>query len=268
MSEQLAEKLPETQLAGPPLPARASAGLRSYTIAGGFRVDVASAAAVVQACRRCVDAGRPVHVCTLNPEISELALEDPAYYDAVTAADLTTIDGVGISAAVWRQHGDFPPRLTGVKLLYALARDAAACGREVVIVGASDASRREAESRLRALGVPVRDGISPRVGRDGVCDPLPPGLLPRGGVVLVALGPPKQEMWIRRQLHAGAPPAIYLGVGGGVDYVSGAAPVPPRPVRRLGLQWLYRLLTDPRTRLPRQWHTLPKFLWRQVVRAR
>jgi len=243
------------------------AGTRSFTLSGGLRVDDLSASEAVRACRRRVEAGATVHVCTVNPEIAVLALSDPAYHAAVTAADVITIDGVGISFAVLRQHGRFPARLTGVALMHALVRDAAAHGREVVIVGAGDESRREAEARLRARGVLVRDGVSPRVAGDGSDGLLPEGLVPDRGVVLVALGSPKQELWIRRQVASGAPPAIWVGIGGAVDYLSGAVPTPPRLVRRLGLQWLYRLVTEPRARFRRQMSTLPRFFWRQVARG-
>lgn len=240
----------------------------SFGLAGGLRVQALSSAQAVAACRSRVQAGHAVHVCTLNPELAQSALADPAYMAALVAADLTTIDGIGITLAVLRQHGRFPPRLTGVTLLHALARDATVHGREVVIVGATDASRREAESRLRARGILVRDGVSPRVARDGTGDPVPRDLVPPGGVVLVALGSPKQEFWIRRQLALGGPPAVYVGIGGAVDYVSGAIPTPPYVVRRLGLQWLYRLVTQPDARMGRQRRTIPAFLWRQVFLGR
>ncbi|MBB4634537.1 WecB/TagA/CpsF family glycosyltransferase [Longimicrobium terrae] len=240
----------------------------AYTLAGGLRVQDFSVDAAVRACRTLVDAGRTVHVCTLNPELAELALADPSYKDVLDAAHLTTIDGVGISLAVLRQHGRFPGRVTGVSILHALARDAAAHGREVIIIGASDASRREAEARLRARGITVREGISPMVNADGTGHPLPVEMIPPGGLVVAAMGSPKQEFWIRRQLERGGPPAVYVGVGGAVDYVSGATPTPPKILRRLGMQWLYRLVTEPGTRMERQRRTLPRFVWRQVVRGR
>jgi N-acetylglucosaminyldiphosphoundecaprenol N-acetyl-beta-D-mannosaminyltransferase len=93
---------------------------------------------------------------------------------------------------------------------------------------------------------------------------MPRGLLPRGGAVLVALGAPKQELWIRRALDRPAPPNVFVGVGGAVDYLSGAARVPPAWMSRCGLEWLFRLLLEPR-RLARQGKSLIPFVRREIV---
>lgn len=72
-------------------------------------------------------------------------------------------------------------------------------------------------------------------------------------VVLVAYGAPKQEQWIARNLPHLPKPVVAMGVGGTFDYLAGASSVlgggpakpPPRVFRRRGLEWLWRLLTQP-----------------------
>ena len=63
-------------------------------------------------------------------------------------------------------------------------------------------------------------------------------------LVLVALGAPRQELWIRRHLpKLGA--KVAMGVGGLLDFLSGRIPRAPRWIRKLGLEWCYRLYREP-----------------------
>jgi len=73
-------------------------------------------------------------------------------------------------------------------------------------------------------------------------------------VLCVALGMPKQERWIalQREVLERMGVRLAIGVGGALDFVSGQVPRAPALWRRLGLEWLYRLLRQPRLRLRRQ----------------
>ncbi|MCG2685937.1 WecB/TagA/CpsF family glycosyltransferase, partial [Candidatus Parcubacteria bacterium] len=77
-------------------------------------------------------------------------------------------------------------------------------------------------------------------------------------VLFVAYGHPKQEKWLARnlpQLNVG----VGIGVGGAFDYISGRSRRAPRLIRSLGLEWFFRLLTQP-SRWRRQL-ALPRFVW-------
>ena len=86
-------------------------------------------------------------------------------------------------------------------------------------------------------------------------------------IVLVALGAPKQELLIQRLLDADPTGRIYVGIGGAIDYLSGAKTLPPAWVRRVGAEWLYRLVREPRSRVGRQLASLPRFAWGEIVSA-
>ena len=62
--------------------------------------------------------------------------------------------------------------------------------------------------------------------------------------MLVAYGAPAQEQWIDRNLR-GMAPVVGVGVGGTLDYLAGRIPRAPAPLRRVGLEWLYRLARQP-----------------------
>ena len=76
-------------------------------------------------------------------------------------------------------------------------------------------------------------------------------------VVLVAFGMPKQERWIARNLDRLPSARVAVGIGGSLDYLAGAAKPPPPIVHAIGLEWLWRLVRDPR-RWRRQ-RVLPAF---------
>jgi N-acetylglucosaminyldiphosphoundecaprenol N-acetyl-beta-D-mannosaminyltransferase len=85
----------------------------------------------------------------------------------------------------------------------------------------------------------------------------------RPATVLVCLGAPKQEQWIEETLPclARADVRIAAGLGGTVDFLAGALPRAPAVMRRVGLEWLYRLWCEP-SRWKRQARSLPMFALR------
>jgi N-acetylglucosaminyldiphosphoundecaprenol N-acetyl-beta-D-mannosaminyltransferase len=69
-------------------------------------------------------------------------------------------------------------------------------------------------------------------------------------IVLVALGAPKQEVWID-EVAAGLAPAVLIGVGASLDFLAGTAVRAPRWMSRFGLEWLHRLGKDPKRMIQR-----------------
>ena len=76
-------------------------------------------------------------------------------------------------------------------------------------------------------------------------------------ILFVAYGPVKQERWIANNLN-NLNVKVAIGVGGTFDYISGAKKTPPKLMKKLGLEWLYRLVTQPK-RFKRIWHALVSF---------
>jgi N-acetylglucosaminyldiphosphoundecaprenol N-acetyl-beta-D-mannosaminyltransferase len=64
--------------------------------------------------------------------------------------------------------------------------------------------------------------------------------------LIVGLGAPKQEIWITKYRNAMPNVKIYMGVGAAIDYEAGAVKRAPRWMTRTGLEWLYRITTEPR----------------------
>ena len=85
-------------------------------------------------------------------------------------------------------------------------------------------------------------------------------------IVWVGLGSPKQERWMARHLpHTSV--AAMIGVGAAFDFLSGRKPQAPGWMQRNGLEWLFRLLTEPRRLTGRYLKTIPAFLWLALLTA-
>ena len=83
--------------------------------------------------------------------------------------------------------------------------------------------------------------------------------------VWVGLGAPKQEKWMAD--HQGRVEGLMIGVGAGFDYHAGNIERAPEWMQKSNLEWVYRLLQDPRRLFGRYWHTNTKFIWNAVVRG-
>ena len=77
-------------------------------------------------------------------------------------------------------------------------------------------------------------------------------------IVLIGLGNPKQERWMA--LHKGSIQAVMLGVGAAFDFLAGTKPQAPRWLMKLGLEWLFRLITEPRRLWKRYLKHNPRFI--------
>lgn len=214
------------------------------------------------------------HVATVNPEYVMAARSDPAFASALTNTDLNTIDGVGVLAAVWlrRRDGTNPfERLTGVQIVEMLAATSAQDDAPIFLLGAGPGVAEETRDVLLARSpvgrvVGTWDGGSPLAADD--LESLRRIAASGAKTVLVAYGASGQVRWIERNRNdlARCGVRLAIGVGGALDMISGRTPRPPHIVRRIGLEWLYRLLTEP-WRWRRQL-ALPRFaglvLWERI----
>jgi N-acetylglucosaminyldiphosphoundecaprenol N-acetyl-beta-D-mannosaminyltransferase len=206
---------------------------------------------------------RSCYVCVAAVNNIMEARDSDEYRVVMEQADLVTSDGMPL---VWLLRRLGMPRATrvyGPDLMTAVLAAAAAEGIAVGFYGGSRAVLARlievAQKRFPALRVvyaespPFRDltaeedqRIASRIERSGA------------RILFVGLGSPKQDRW----MHArrGRIDAVMLGVGAAFDFFAGAKPQAPAWMRRSGLEWLFRLVTEPR-RLWRRYLTQnPRFL--------
>lgn len=208
-----------------------------------------------------IRSGRPHQICTVNPEFVIEARRNPAFAAVLAGADLRTPDGYGLLLAARYLGTPLRGRVTGVELTAGLAALAAERGYRIFLLGAVPGVAEAAAAVLAARhpGMVVAGCFA------GSPDPRHEPFLrqligaARPDILLVAYGHPRQDLWIaRNQPFLRVPVAI--GVGGVFDYLAGRVPRAPAWLRRLGLEWLYRLVRQP-GRLPRIIDAVPRFAW-------
>jgi N-acetylglucosaminyldiphosphoundecaprenol N-acetyl-beta-D-mannosaminyltransferase len=200
---------------------------------------------------------RARYVCTPNMDYVVRSRRNERFRDAINAADLRVPDGAWIVYASRLAGRPLRASVTGRMLLPRLAAYCRDAGRSVGILGAADGVAAMAAARLTATypGLQVRHAISPPMGFV-VGSPADLAILAAlkadpVDLLFVALGAPKQEIWMREH-RDGLPGTVLIGVGAGVDIVAGRFREAPRWMTRVGLEWLFRLAQEPR-RLARRY---------------
>jgi N-acetylglucosaminyldiphosphoundecaprenol N-acetyl-beta-D-mannosaminyltransferase len=192
-------------------------------------------------------ATRPMrHIVTLNPEMVMTARAHPAFRAVIAAADLVLPDGVGVVWAARRQGAAITRRVTGIDTLVALAERAAERGWKLFLLGAAPGVAEEAARALRARW-PALAIVGTHAGDAVVADDAATSQLVRASgadILFVAYGAPAQELWLARN-RAALGVAVGMGVGGTFDVLAGRAPRAPAWLRRIGLEWAWRLAREP-----------------------
>jgi N-acetylglucosaminyldiphosphoundecaprenol N-acetyl-beta-D-mannosaminyltransferase len=197
-----------------------------------------------------VETRRPHQIVTVNLDFVRLARRDPAFRRAVNLADLAVADGMPL---VWlsRLMGQtLPERIAGIDLLEAAAALAAGRGYRVYLLGAApgiaDAAAQELVRRYPALKIagtyaPPHGEFSATENENMLARVRAAG----ADMLFVAFGAPRQDTWIREHLQGLGVP-LCMGVGGSFNFLAGQQPRAPRWVQQAGLEWVHRLVHEPR----------------------
>lgn len=226
----------------------------------GVRVDAVTFDQVLG----CIDAfvadGGPHQIVTVNPEFVMAAQSDAEFRHIINTSALALPDGVGVCWASRYLGRPLSERIPGVDLVERLAVLSAEQGYRIYFLGAMPGVAQEAAevlvSRYPGLVVAGTYAGSPRTeDEEAIIERLSTA---RPHILLVAYGAPAQDHWIARNLGRLEVP-VCIGVGGSFDYIAGVRPRAPHWLRRLGLEWLHRLVTQ-----PWRWRrmlALPRFVW-------
>ncbi len=226
----------------------------------GVRVDPLTYDGLLHRVAHFVKDGGPHQICTVNPEFVMRARRDPEFRTVLEAADLCLADGAGLLWAARRQGRRLPARVTGTDSVPLIAERAAAERWRVYLLGAAPgvAARAGAILVARYPGLYIA-GAYPGSPASSEAPALIARIrAARPDVLFVAYGAPAQDLWIARHANELGVP-VMMGVGGTFDHLTGVQRRAPSWVQRLNLEWLFRLLTQPR-RWRRQL-VLPAFVW-------
>lgn len=211
----------------------------------------------------------PQHVVTLNPEMIMQGEADPAFAKILKEAEWPIPDGAGVVWALKRQ-GITQPRLPGIEVAEALLqhlhetqnpRGAAFIGAHPDVINLLPAALLRRFPKLEILF--TRDGYFPLEDEEKIAEEM---AAMRPKLVLVALGVPRQEMWIARHRARFAVDTIFIGVGGSFNVWVGAVQRAPAIMRALHLEWAWRFALEP-WRIKRAGEPLLRFVFR-VLQSR
>lgn len=200
--------------------------------------------------------GLPHQIVTVNPEFVMEAQKNVEFRNVLNNSSLALADGTGLVFASVFLYGwkNRLFRITGVECLVMLARLCARTGNRIYLLGAGVGVAGLLATTLqrrypRLIIAGAEEGISKEdsnaKGEDHdeeICKRI---VGSRTDVLLVALGAPKQDLWIARNAAHLSGVRIAVGVGGAFDYLAGVVPYAPKWVRSIGLEWTYRLMTQP-----------------------
>lgn len=231
----------------------------------GMRVDLLSHQAAVDQIIAFAQGGHGGYCCVTNVHQCVMTHDDPAFRTIVNGAKLVISDSTILRKCIaLRYQIEVPPVVRGVDLMLALCTAAAKDRIPIALIGGkNDSVLRELAARLRSQcpGIEIDFAHSPPFR------PLTPeetgqqivGLRASSAqLVFVGLGCPKQERWMATQRDSVG--GFMIGVGAAFDFIAGEVKPSPPWVHRAGLEWAYRLASEPRRLWKRYFSTSPRFL--------
>lgn len=204
--------------------------------------------------------GNSIHaVYTPNAEIIMQAQRDPELKNILNNAGLLTPDGAGVVLASRILKTPLKSKVSGIDLVKNLFETFSGKNVGFYILGG-----RPGVAEIAAVNIMEKYGkvkikgyyngyFSPEE-EDHVID-----LINQSGtdILIVGLGAPKQEFWIHRNMYR-LSCKVCIGVGGSIDIFAGKATLAPEIIRKLGFEWLYRLIREPRRY--KRMMDLPRFI--------
>lgn len=233
----------------------------------GVSVHAVSMKGAVYAIESFIREGGPRMVITADTSGIVMAQSDRQWMDIMNSADLVTPDSVGVVWAARRLGMPLRERVSGVDLMDILCSRSAQKGYRVYLLGAAPGVAEQAARRMQER----HPGLQIVGARHGFLSPEEEPAVAREirslevDILFVAMGIPKQEKFIFKYLYEMAA-KVSIGVGGSFDVWSGNVRRAPKLIRAMRLEWLWRLLLN-----PRKWRkalTLPQFVWLVLTRGR
>jgi len=209
------------------------------------------------------------YVCVANVHMTVEAVKNPIFGEVLREADLAVLDGMPLCWSFKLLHGFKPDRIAGRHLMHALIRDAVINGRSIFFFGSTPEKLAKSEEFLlknypglhiagmisppfRSLSVDENKAYAKQINATGA------------SLVFVALGCPKQEIWMhhmKSEINA-----TMIGIGIALEVLTEQQVSAPAWMERAGLEWFFRLLKEPRRLFKRYLYTNTYFIF-LLVRA-
>lgn len=212
----------------------------------GCRLDAIDADEATDAILGFAREGAGAQIVTLGTEMVVHAQHDARYREVVNTCALSLCDTVGLLAVARSRGADLRERVTGVELVEHLCARGAGEGLRIFLFGGAPGIAQQAAEELerRYPGVRVVGTRSGYFAPDESAAIAQEIRASGAQLLFVGIGFPKQEYWLAEHLRETGCGAG-IGVGGSFDVLSGNVQRAPERWRKLGLEWLYRLVREP-----------------------
>ena len=196
-------------------------------------------------------------VVTINPEMIDNAVKNQDLANIINNAELVIPDGIGVQLGL-KILGYNVKRIAGIEFSHQMIKRCAENSQSIALIGAKpevvNKAKEEIQKEFNNLYITyVHDGYFEDDAK--IIDEIK---IRQPRLVLCALGSPKQEEFIFKAKNL-LPESLFIGVGGSFDVWSGSVQRAPKLYQKLGLEWLYRTMKEPK-RFKRIFPTLPLFV--------
>jgi len=188
-------------------------------------------------------------IATVNNEFIVEAQKNIEFCRALNSFSLCLPDSAGIVWAVKKLYKDKIDKTPGADLFDKICRLSCEKGFRIFLLGGSKGVASRAKEKmqkkypsLRVVGTIDGIKVEPQESNKDIVDSINQT---NADIVFVALGAPKQELWIARNMDK-ANACILMGIGGTLDFVSGKIKRAPAWIRKINLEWLFRLVIEPK----------------------
>ncbi|MCK9186095.1 WecB/TagA/CpsF family glycosyltransferase [Candidatus Gracilibacteria bacterium] len=211
------------------------------------------------------------YITTPNPEILLEAIKNPKFFEVLNKSALNVPDGIGIlwASKYLSKRKVLKERVTGIDLMLEICKKSGAENLKIFLLGASETAGEKAKQHLQEkypdIKIVGRLSKSPKEEDEKEITEE----ISRSGadILFVAYGAPKQELWIAKNLQKLSSVKLAIGVGGAFDFIAGTKKRAPKIFRKIGLEWLIRLIQEPK-RIKRIWNATIKFPYEIIKRRK
>ena len=228
-------------------------------------VDLLNAESALSKAHNALISAKNFQIITINPEMIMNAQKTPKFFDIIKSSDMNIPDGVGVKIALKLKKIN-QDNIRGVDFARSLIKLASENNYKIGFLGAKEEIIQKVKenvlNKYPSLNIVyLRNGYFSNdeeiINEISAASPQ---------ILLVGLGSPKQEELILK-LKAKLKGCVMIGVGGSFDVFSGVVKESPVIFRKLGLEWLYRTIKEPK-RFKRIFPVLPIFLIKCIINTK
>lgn len=211
------------------------------------------------------------YMCVSNVHTTVMSMENPEYCEVQNGGMMAIPDGGPLSTVGRKRGFEDMKRTTGPSYMEEIFKISVEKGYRHYFYGSTNDTLKKMNQKLedKYRGIQIVGMYSPPfrpLTKEEDQDIIKRINETNPDFVWVGLGAPKQEIWMAT--HQGEINGFMIGVGAGFDYFAGNISRAPQWMQRSNLEWVYRLMQDPKRLFSRYWNTNTKFIWYAMLRGK